>query len=137
MAKMSAKNLTLLKGHGDFTAGFAGGPPFPTPTRDAVDDIGYATGDHSDSSIKEPGTTPRPETKWGKLGKGSWVPDHQPPNTLVSGGAATLTFRFYPHSNASRLAQGGAVRVYKMWMKDARVRGDTNWAEGVESEWFW
>ncbi|MDF0651252.1 MAG: DUF4157 domain-containing protein [Nitrospira sp.] len=135
MAKMSSDNKLLLKGHGSYTAGHAG-RGFVVATRDAVDDIGYATGDHSFPSIKDPGTKGDPATKWGKIGKGNWVPDHQPPDTLAGGGA-TLTFRFYPHSNSSRVKQGGAVRVYKMWMKDARKRDDANWAEGVKSEWFW
>ena len=135
MAKMSSDNKLLLKGHGQFTAGHAG-RGFTIATRDALDDIGYTTGDHSFPSIKEPDTKGDPATKWGKLGKGNWIPDHQPPDTLVGGGA-TLTFRFYPHSNSSKARQGGAVRVYKMWMKDARKRGDSNWAEGVKSEWFW
>lgn len=135
MGKMNSDNLLLLRGHGCYTAGHAG-RLFTITTRDAVDDIGYATGDHSFPSIKDPGTKGDPATKWGKLGKGNWVPDHQPPDTLAGGGA-TLTFRFYPHSNSSRVKQGGVVRVYKMWMKDARKRGDANWAEGVKSEWFW
>jgi Domain of unknown function (DUF4157) len=135
MARMSGSNKPLLKGHGNHAPGHAG-TAFKTPTRNQVDDIGYTTGDHSDPSIKDPGTKPRPETKWGKLGKGSWIPDHQPPDTLLSGGAA-ITFRFYPHSNTSRLKQGGAVRVYKMWMMEVRKRGESNWAEGVKSEWFW
>lgn len=135
MAKMNASNKTLLKGHGNWVAGHAG-RSFATETRDSLDDIGYASGDHSNPSIKEPGTQPLPQTKWGKLGKGSWIPDHQPPDTLVSGGAS-LTFRFYPHSKSSQVKQGGAVRVYKMWMKQARNRSDSNWAEGVKSEWFW
>jgi hypothetical protein len=135
IAKMSSDNKLLLKGHGNFTAGHAG-RAFTTATRDAVDDIGYATGDHSFPAITDPGTKGDPATKWGKLGKGNWVPDHQPPDTLAGGGA-TLSFRFYPHSNSSRLKQGGAVRVYKMWMKEARKRGDSNWAEGVKSDWFW
>lgn len=135
MAKMSGSNKQLLKGHGSFTGGHAG-RGFTIPTRNALDDIGYASGDHSFPSIKEPGTKGDPATKWGKLGKGNWIPDHQPPDTLAGGGAS-LSFRFYPHSNSSRLSQGGAVRVYKMWMKEARKRGDSNWAEGVQSAWFW
>lgn len=135
MGRMSADNLSVLKGHGDWTAGHAG-TGFTTATRDAVDDIGYAAGDHSDSSIKEPGTRARPETKWGKLGKGSWIPDHQPFNT-IGGGGASVTFRFYPHSNTSRYKQGGAVRVYKAWMMQTRSRGESNWSEGVQSDWFW
>ena len=135
MAKMSSDNRLVLKGHGNFTAGHAG-RTFTTATRDAVDDIGYDTGDHSFPSIKDPGTKGDPATKWGKLGKGNWIPDHQPPDTLAGGGAI-LVFRFYPHSNSSRRKQGGAVRVYKMWMKDARKRGDSNWAEDVKSAWFW
>jgi hypothetical protein len=135
MGKMSSDNKKLLKGHGNFSAGHAG-RGFSTATRDTVDDIGYDTGDHSFPSIKDPGTKGDPATKWGKLGKGNWVPDHQPPDTLVGGGA-TLTFRFYPHSKSSGRKQGGAVRVYKMWMKKARKRGDSNWAEGSKSEWFW
>jgi len=137
MAKMSSDNKLVLKGNGSYTAGHAG-RGFSTATRDAVDDIGYATGDHSFPDIKDPGTKPgaNPETKWGKLGKGNWIPDHQPPDTLVGGGAV-ITIRFYPHSNSSRVKQGGAVRVYKMWMKEVRKRDNSNWAEGVKSEWFW
>lgn len=136
IGRMSSDNLSVLKGHGAFTAGH-GGPVFTTAERDAVDDIGYATGDHSDMSIKEPGTTTlRPETKWGKLGKANWIPDHQPFRTIGQGGA-TVSFRFYPHSNTSRYKQGGAVRVYKDWMKKARSRGESNWSQGVESDWFW
>jgi hypothetical protein len=135
MGKMSGNNKQLLKGHGSFTAGHAG-RGFSVATRDAVDDIGYASGDHSAPGIKDPGTKGDPKTKWGKLGKGNWVPDHQPPDTLVGGGAA-LSFRFYPHSQSSARSQGGAVRVYKMWMKEARKRGDSNWSEGVQSGWFW
>jgi len=136
MGKMSSSNKTLLQGHGDFTSGHAG-RSFTTPTRDSLDDIGYATGDHSNSSIKDPGTKGLPATKWGKKGMGNWIPDHQPPDTLVSGGAASLTFRFYPHSQTSARKQGGAVRVYKLWMKKARKRENNNWAEGVQSQWFW
>ncbi len=135
MAKMSVDNKVLLKGHGSFTEGHAG-RRFSIETHNAVDDIGYLTGDHSFPSIRDPGTKGRPDTKYGKLGKGNWIPDHQPPDVLASGGAS-VTFRFYPHSNYSRLKQGGAVRVYKMWMKEVRKRGDSNWAEGIESEWFW
>ena len=135
MGKMSGTNKALLKGHGAFTAGHAG-RGFATSTRDGLDDIGYASGDHSVPSIKEPGTKPDKSTKWGKLGKGSWIPDHQPPDTLAGGGAS-LTFRFYPHSQSSARSQGGAVRVYKMWMKESRKRGDSDWSEGVKSDWFW
>jgi hypothetical protein len=136
MGKMSSDNKTLLKGHGSFTGGHAG-RGFSTSTRDSLDDIGYVSGDHSNSSITDPGTKGDPATKWGKLGKGNWIPDHQPPDTLVSGGASSLTFRFYPHSQSSARKQGGAVRVYKMWMKSTRKRNDDNWAEGVHSQWFW
>jgi hypothetical protein len=136
IAKMSADNKEQLKGHGSFAPGYAG-RKFSVPTRDAVDDIGYSSGDHTAPSIREPGTTKVDQaTKWGKLGKPNWVPDHQPPDTLVSGGAS-LTFRFYPHSDSMRRKQGGVVRVYKMWMKETRKRGDSNWAEGVQSPWFW
>jgi hypothetical protein len=135
MAKMSSSNKTLLKGHGDYIVGHAG-RNFSIATNDAVDEIGYTTGDHSNPSIKTPGTKGDPRTKYGKLGRGNWIPDHQPPDTLLSGGAS-ISFHFYPHSNSSRLAQGGAVRVYKMWMKEARKRGDSDWAEGVQSDWFW
>jgi Domain of unknown function (DUF4157) len=135
MAKMSSSNKGLLKGHGSFTAGHAG-RGFSIATRDAVDDIGYASGDHTTPSIKDPGTKGDPQTKWGKLGKGNWIPDHQPPDT-IAGGGASLSFRFYPHSQTSARQQGGAVRVYKMWMKEARKRGDSDWSEGVQSSWFW
>jgi hypothetical protein len=135
MGKMSASNLPLLKGHGAFVAGHAG-RRFSIPTRDALDDIGYLSGDHSFPSIKVPGTKPNPQTKWGKLGQGNWIPDHQPPDTLAAGGA-TLSFHFYPHSLSSAQTQGGAIRVYKMWMMEARTRGESNWSEGVKSEWFW
>lgn len=135
MAKMSAGNKSLLKGHGAFISGHAG-RGFSDATYNALDPIGYASGDHSNPSIKTPGTKGRPSTDSGKAGKGNWIPDHQPPDTLAGGGAS-LSFRFYPHSQTSARAQGGAVRVYKMWMKEARNRGDSDWSEGVQSDWFW
>ncbi|HET8889490.1 MAG TPA: DUF4157 domain-containing protein [Candidatus Angelobacter sp.] len=135
MAKMSAGNKSLLKGHGAFISGHAG-RGFSDATYNALDPIGYASGDHSNPSIKDPGTKGRPSTDSGKAGKGNWIPDHQPPDTLAGGGAS-LSFRFYPHSQTSARAQGGAVRVYKMWMKEARNRGDSDWSEGVQSDWFW
>jgi hypothetical protein len=135
MAKMSDSNKKLLHGHGGFIGGHAG-RGFSTATRDTLDAIGYATGDHSFPSIKDPGTKGDPATVWGKKGMGNWIPDHQPPDTLAGGGAS-LSFRFYPHSQSSARQQGGAVRVYKMWMKEARKRDDSNWSEGVQSGWFW
>ena len=137
MSEMSDSNKSLLKGHGSFTAGHAG-RGFSNATVDKVDDIGYATGDHSFPGIKTPGTVAiYPATKYGKMSKPNWIPDHQPPDTLVSGGASGLAFRFYPHSQSSAQQQGGAVRVYKMWMKKVRKKDDASWAKGVKSEWFW
>jgi hypothetical protein len=135
MGRMSASNKRLLQGHGSFIPGHAG-RSFSIATRDALDDIGYSSGDHSFPSIKEPGTQGDPNTKYGKQNKGNWVPDHQPPDTLLSGGA-TISFRFYPHSVGSARSQGGAVRVYKMWMTEVRKKGESDWAQGVKSEWFW
>jgi hypothetical protein len=136
MSRMSDSNKRLLQGHGRFISGHAG-RGFSIATRDAVDNIGYADGDHSFPDIKVPGTgSPMKGTQSHALGRGNWVPDHQPPDELLAGGA-TVTFRFYPHSQSSARAQGGAVRVYKMWMKQRRSKGDGDWAQGVRSEWFW
>jgi hypothetical protein len=139
MARMSGSNKSLLKGHGRFTGGHAG-RAFSVPTRDAVDDIGYADGDHSNQAIKTPGTNPArsmPGSRSRLLNRGHWIPDHQPPDELARGGATGLVFRFYPHSQQSARAQGGAVRVYKMWMKERRGKGESDWAVGIVSSWFW
>ncbi|MCA1991887.1 MAG: DUF4157 domain-containing protein, partial [Coleofasciculus sp. S288] len=128
--------VPYLKGHGDYTAGHADQNFLPAE-RDAVDEIGYRTGDHSNPSIKHPGTTGIDSaTQSGKAGKPNWIPDHQPPDTLEEGGAS-LTYRFYPHSQQSARTQGGMVRVYKMWMQEIRQRGEDDWSKGVKSEWFW
>ena len=114
MGEMNDKNKKLLQGHGSYTSGYAG-QTFSDETRDQVDEIGYTSGDHSFPEIKEPGTiTIRPKTKYGKLNKPNWIPDHQPPDKIVNGGATGITFRFYPHSHSSARSQGGAFRVYKM-----------------------
>ncbi|AGP52672.1 hypothetical protein M271_05225 [Streptomyces rapamycinicus NRRL 5491] len=135
MEEMDDLAKSLLKGHGSWVAGHEG-RNFATSMRDKLDDIGYKTFDHSDPSIEEPGTTPNKKQKWGKQGKGSWIPDHQPPNALVAGGA-TITFRFYPHSLTSANQQKYKVISYKSKMKKARNRNNGNWAEGIESAWFW
>ena len=139
ISQMRGSNRELLRGHGAFAPGYTG-QTFTLATRNAVDAIGYATGDHSDPTVKVPGTSPaaamdNSDSK--RLGRGHWVPDHQPPNELAAGGALNLVFRFYPHSVGSARRQGGAVRTYKDWMKRRRGRGDNNWSEGIQSRWFW
>lgn len=52
-------------------------------------------------------------------------------------GGATITFRFYPHSLTSANQQKYKVISYKSKMKKARNRNNGNWAEGIESAWFW
>ncbi|MFF7145311.1 hypothetical protein ACFZB5_29555 [Streptomyces nodosus] len=143
IAKFNGDKREFLRGHGRWVVGHCD-RNFTLATHNALDDIGYAEdgGDHSDSSIQDPGTKPDPTHKWGGENspagkpKGSWSPDHQPPNQLADGGAE-VEFRFYPHSKGSNQRQGGIVRVYIMWMKKARNRGSSDWAEGVKSEWFW
>jgi hypothetical protein len=126
----------LLRGHGSYTAGHAG-HSFTTATRDAVDDIGYASGDHSQPKIKVPGTSAiDPATHSGKHGKPNWIPDHQPPDVVGRGGG-NVVYRFYPHSLSSASAQGGVVNGYKNKMMKKRNRGETDWAKGIQSEWFW
>ncbi|TVM02872.1 MAG: hypothetical protein CV087_08180, partial [Candidatus Brocadia sp. WS118] len=116
----------LLKGHKNYVLGH-GGRDFSPQTRSAVDAIGNASGDHSVPSIKSPGTS-----------SGHWIPDHQPPDTLERTGGANITFHFYPHSKSSASSQGGIVNAYKMKMEEFRNRkGKNNWAEGVQSKWFW
>lgn len=137
MSKMRGSNEALLKGHGSFAPGY-GGQTFTLKTRNEVDKIGYASGDHS-TGAKDPGTDPgaaMPGSDSRAAGKGHWIPDHQPPNELAGGGAS-VSFRFYPHSLASARRQGGAVRTYKMWMKQKRKATDSDWAKGVQSSWFW
>jgi len=133
----------LLKGHGKSAPGRAG-HGFTAREREPVDRIGYATGDHSDTSIKHPGTTSVDPGTWaGKSatwpdnkGRPNWIPDHQPPDTLArTGGAVNLKFRFYPHSLGSAKAQGGVVTGYKNRMIQYRKRPKT-WAQGVEAKWF-
>jgi hypothetical protein len=133
---MGSDAAKYLKGHGSGWIGGHAGRGFSIDTRNSVDNKGYAHGDHSDPSIKTPGTSPRPETNWGKKGKGSWIPDHQPPDALLSGGA-NISFRFYPHSLTSARTQGGHIRVYKMRMMQVRKQGESTWAKGVQSSWFW
>ncbi len=132
----ASRHPELLKGHGAFAPGRAG-RGFTPAENDSVDDIGYATGDHSYPGVMVPGTkTIDLRTKAGKRGQPNWIPDHQPPDTLLEGGAS-LSFHFYPHSLSSAQMQGGTVLAYKKSMKKLRNRGDTNWSEGVQSDWFW
>lgn len=135
MEEMDDTEKSLLKGHGKWVKGHEG-RNFETSMRDKLDDIGYATFDHSDNSIQEPGTKAKKNQKWGKRGKGSWIPDHQPPNALIAGGA-TIEFRFYPHSLTSANIQKYKVIKYKSKMKKALGRTNSNWAEGIQSSWFW
>jgi hypothetical protein len=130
----------LLEGHGthaDVTATSA--RTFTVAQRDAVDEVGYAAGggDHSDKSITVPGTGVRAkDTKSAALGRDNWVPDHQPPVSIVAAGAEG-GFRFYPHSDTSRRAQAGTVTAwYVKPIRKLRNR-TTNWAEGIKSAWFW
>lgn len=136
LAEVGATNL--LKGHGRFTRGHYG-REFSPETRDKVDEIGYADGDHSDQSIKEPGTTRIDKrTKVGQLEepKPNWIPDHQPFNAVKNGGAVGIRFRFYPHSLTSSNAQFQAANKYTLAMMRLRKRDRTNWAEGLKAEWF-
>ncbi|HEU4596859.1 MAG TPA: DUF4157 domain-containing protein [Pyrinomonadaceae bacterium] len=132
----ASRHPSLLKGHGKYTTGHAG-KEFSPETFNEVDKIGYETFDHSNPNIVHPGTKGiRPKTESGKQNKPNWIPDHQPPDELAKGGA-TLEFRFYPHSWPSARTQGGTVLAYKKKMKKLRNRDNSNWAEGVKSEWFW
>ncbi|MFE1957072.1 hypothetical protein [Streptomyces sp. NPDC059479] len=132
----------LLKGHGSWVTGWKGRDDFTTvkgrPTRNKLDEIGYDTGDHSYPKRTVPGTKPLGGTDSAKEDppKGSWIPDHQPPNAVGNGGA-TVTFRFYPHSLESSKDQRNLVNKYKNEMKKKRNRKNSNWSEGVQSDWFW
>lgn len=138
LGKMRGENLVFLRGHRGFAPGHAG-RTFTLATRNAVDAIGYVTGDHS-TGVTAPGTdasTALPGSDSQLAGRGHWVPDHQPPDELLAGGAKGLTFRFYPHARSSATHQGGVVRSYKDWVKKKRARKDADWAEGLQSRWFW
>lgn len=67
---------------------------------------------------------------------GRYIPDHQPPNVLASGGY-TGAFRFYPHCLSCSNKQGVVVGEYKRKMKILRGANDTDWATGVPGELFW
>jgi hypothetical protein len=143
----------LFKGHGKFVDGRAG-HGFTRDERNEVDDIGYGTdidpidgkringtGDHSNPSIKDPGTKKTEKNKGTiayKEGRGSWVPDHQPPNSVKKGGAHDdIKFHFYPHSLVSSGLQFRKTSIYISEMKKLRNKDNTHWAEGLQSEWFW
>ena len=134
MAELGSEKKRYLIGHGPSVRGHAG-RNFDLDMRNKLDDIGYSSGDHSDSKEKKPGTNPNPKLNWGKKGKGSWIPDHQPPDAVLAGGAIGIEFRFYPHSLTSARKQGGIVRDYIRKMKKIRKRS-VNWAVGVKHEWF-
>lgn len=143
----------LFKGHGAYAGGRLG-HGFSPEEREEVDEIGYGTdidptsgrringtGDHSYPSIKDPGTIKTEKNKRTtsyKEGRGCWIPDHQPPNSVVKGGAGeNIEFRFYPHSLISQNLQRNAVNRYKNEMMKLRNKDDKHWAEDLKSEWFW
>ncbi|BBH69368.1 hypothetical protein ACTI_60530 [Actinoplanes sp. OR16] len=129
-----------LEGHGSHAQVEAtAAQTFSNDVRNAVDAVGYADdgGDHSDRSITVPGTGIRQKGTDSEIaGKDNWVPDHQPPVSVVRAGAEG-GFRFYPHSATSRGKQAGTVTTwYVKPMKKLRNLTD-KWAEGVKSAWFW
>jgi hypothetical protein len=136
IAEMGGDAKVLLKGHRKWTSGH-GTRSFSVEERNKVDDLGYLNkaGDHSYPSIKDPGTKPKSGRTWGDKGKGSWIPDHQPPLAIAKGGMASPDFRFYPHSLASARSQGGTVNAYVNKMKIKRKK-DAGWAKGLTNDLF-
>ena len=65
-----------------------------------------------------------------------YIPDHQPPKVLRSGGY-TGSFRFYPHCLSCSNRQGAVVSEYKRRMKIVRQATDSDWATGVPGTLFW
>lgn len=67
---------------------------------------------------------------------GKYIPDHQPPKVLASGGY-TGSFRFYPHCLSCSNKQGGVVSEYKRRMKIVRNATNSDWATGLSGNLFW
>ena len=67
---------------------------------------------------------------------GKYIPDHQPPKVLASGGY-TGRFRFYPHCLSCSSKQGAVVSEYKRRMKVLRNATDNDWASGIPGSLFW
>jgi hypothetical protein len=119
-------SAALLKGHGRHTRGIEG-RGFTNEHHRLVDAIGDDDGDHSDPSIRVPGTSDN-----------HWVPDHQPPNEIglaIKAAGGTVNWHFYPHSLQSSRRQGSKVGKYIRLMASFRKRA-SHWAKGVRSSWF-
>jgi hypothetical protein len=139
VAEARNTNANVLRGHGRYTPGFVG-HTWNVPTHDQVDAIGYADGDHSDTSIRDPGTSAAPANTMAgtvsrRLSRAHWIPDHQPPNEIADAGR--LTVRFYPHSLRSARRQGGAVRAYMAAMTRRLNQPLSVWSRLVRAAWFW
>ena len=67
---------------------------------------------------------------------GNFIPDHEPPDSLVGGGY-TGAIRFYPHCLTHSNMQAAVVARYKKEMKTIRSANDNDWATGVQGQWFW
>jgi hypothetical protein len=136
VAEARNTNANVLRGHGRYAPGYVG-HGWTVQTRDQVDAIGYADGDHSDPSIRHPGTTSRadPGTESRRMNRVHWIPDHQPPNEVAQAGG--LAVRFYPHSWPSARRQGGAVGRYMDAMTRRLGQPLSSWARLVRSAWFW
>ena len=124
---------SLLSGWGTSTAGYAG-HSFTQKTRDDVNAIGDATG-CCICGTTDPGWTPNRYNASGQH-VGNFTPDHEPPDSLVSGGY-TGKIKFYPHCKTHTNMQGGVVSSYKSKMKTIRAGTNSDWATGVQGSWFW
>lgn len=123
IAISSLPNPELLIGRGPYIMGHAGrGFTKASMTRDAINVLGDKYGCHT-TGDKDPGAR-------------NWVPDHQPPNAIITGGGGPAV-RFYPQSLAASDAQKHEVNRYKAKMMDLLKRGKEKWAEGIISAWFW
>lgn len=119
----------MLLGRGPWIPGFIGHGFETGDTRRDVNALGDKYGCHT-TGARDPGTKPD------KKGIKNWIPDHQPPNAVLTGGGGPEV-RFYPHSLAAAAIQKNDVNAYKWRMIELLHRTSVGWAKGVKSEWFW